>query len=136
MEIKVFNELQQDCIFIRNEVFVKEQKFENEFDDIDKISKHIVLYNDNKAVGTCRVFKEDNHYVIGRVAVLINYRSGGYGKKLVIAAEEVIKSLGGSDIKISAQVRIKDFYQKLGYVMYGEEYLDEYCPHITMLKSI
>ena len=136
MEIKVFNELHQDCIFIRNEVFVKEQKFENEFDDIDKISKHIVLYKENEAIGTCRVFKEDNHYVIGRVAVLFNYRSGGYGKKLIIAAEELIKSLGGTDIKISAQVRIKDFYQKLGYVMYGEEYLDEYCPHIIMLKSI
>ena len=83
------------------------------------------------------ICKTDNeYYIIGRVAILKEYHNDGYGSIIVKAAEDLIKSLGGNLIKLSAQVRIKTFYQRLGYECIGEEYLDEYCPHITMKKEI
>ena len=42
--IKIHNSLPKEAAEIRQKVFVEEQKFENEFDDIDKISLHFVLY--------------------------------------------------------------------------------------------
>ena len=30
----------------------------------------------------------------------------------------------------------RPFYEKLGYWASGEEYLDEYCPHIHMEKEL
>lgn len=38
-------------------------------------------------------------------------------------------------IYLSAQLQAKGFYEKLGYLAYGDEYMDEHCPHIMMKKS-
>ena len=56
MEIKVYEYLPTSAKNIRKIVFIAEQGFENEFDDIDNIAKHIVIYQDNLAIGTCRIF--------------------------------------------------------------------------------
>ena len=136
LDIKIYDKLNNDSKYIRETVFISEQQFTVEFDDIDVISKHIVLYVNDKPIGVCRVYKDNECYVIGRVAILKEYRKDGYGSIIVKAAEDLIKSLGGNLIKLSAQVRIKTFYQKLGYKCIGEEYLDEYCTHITMIKKI
>lgn len=42
MNTKIFTTLPQDAKDIRIEVFMNEQGFENEFDEIDTISHHIV----------------------------------------------------------------------------------------------
>lgn len=70
MDTKMYTALPQEAKDIRIEVFMKEQGFENEFDDIDNISFHIVVFDEEKPIGTCRFFKENDHYTIGRVAVL------------------------------------------------------------------
>lgn len=72
MHTKTYTNLPQEAKEIRIEVFMKEQGFENEFDDIDDISHHIVVFDNQKPIGTCRFFKENDHYTIGRVAVLRN----------------------------------------------------------------
>ena len=45
MEIKIYNQLPDEAKEIRLEVFVKEQGFEEEFDDIDETAAHIVLFD-------------------------------------------------------------------------------------------
>lgn len=45
MYTKIFTTLPQEAKNIRIEVFMKEQGFENEFDDIDTISHHIVVFD-------------------------------------------------------------------------------------------
>ena len=44
MEYKVFDSLPDDARNIRLKVFVEEQHFQNEFDNNENKSKHIVLY--------------------------------------------------------------------------------------------
>jgi predicted GNAT family N-acyltransferase len=53
MYTKIFTTLPQEAKNIRIEVFMKEQGFENEFDDIDTISHHIVVFDEGKPIGTC-----------------------------------------------------------------------------------
>lgn len=45
METKIYNQLPDEAKEIRLEVFVKEQGFEEEFDDIDETAAHIVLFD-------------------------------------------------------------------------------------------
>lgn len=136
MNFKVTNTLSEDEKMIRETVFIKEQKFEIEFDDIDNIATHIVMYLDNKHVGCCRLYKSNSEYHIGRIAVLKPYRGKGFGEKILLQAEKVAKESGADSIKLSAQVRASGFYEKLGYKKYGEIYFDEYCEHIAMKKDI
>ena len=119
MNTKIFTTLPQEAKDIRIEVFMKEQGFENEFDEIDTISHHIVVFDEGKPIGTCRFFKENNHYTIGRVAVLKEYRNQHIGNLLIRTAEKEIKKLNGDLIELRFQVLICSFYEKLGYIQFG-----------------
>lgn len=132
MEYKKFIGLNSDIIGIRTAIFVEEQGFKDEFDEIDKNCSHIVLYDNDKPVATCRYFSQDEIYHIGRVAIIKEYRGKHLGNEIMNIAEQEIKNEGGKNIEVSAQVRVEEFYKKLGYKKVGKTYFDEYCEHITM----
>lgn len=137
LDYKFFDYLPQEAKDIRTEVFVNEQKFENEFDDIDDRAYHLIIWEGEKAIANARLYKEDKQkdsYIIGRLAVLKEYRKCHIGTKLMNLLEEKVKALSGKKISLSAQCRAKAFYESLGYKASGEIYLDEYCPHIHMDK--
>lgn len=136
MDTKMYTALPQEAKDIRIEVFMKEQGFENEFDDIDNISFHIVVFDEEKPIGTCRFFKENDHYTIGRVAVLKEYRNQHIGNVLLESAEKEIKKLNGDLIVVHAQVRVSPFYEKQGYIQFGQIDDDEGVPHMWMKKKI
>ncbi|MBQ8459928.1 GNAT family N-acetyltransferase [bacterium] len=136
MEHKKFIGLNDDIIKIRTSVFVDEQGFKDEFDQIDKTCTHIVLYDNEMPIATCRYFKEGEIYHIGRVAIIKEYRGKHLGNKIMQIAETEIKNEGGKIIEVSAQVRVSEFYEKLGYNKIGDIYFDEYCEHIRMVKNL
>ena len=136
-EVMTYHKLPDDAIMIRKVVFEDEQGFEEEFDELDESDKvkHMVFYKDGEPIGTCRYYIEDDEYRIGRIAVIKEYRGIGIGQMIVRYAEDKILEIGGRETVLSAQVRAKGFYEKLGYVGEGEIYMEEMCPHIKMRKS-
>lgn len=129
----------EDAYKIRREVFIEEQKFTIDKDEIDERAYHVVIYDEDIPIATGRCFnKEDkkDEYIIGRVAVLKKYRGLKIGREVILLLEEKIKELNGKSVELSAQVRAKNFYEKIGYVEYGEVYFDEYCEHIKMKKIL
>ena len=76
METKIYNQLPDEAKELRLEVFVKEQGFEEEFDDIDETAAHIVLFDGSHPVGVCRIFTDpgSGRVMIGRVAVRKAFR--------------------------------------------------------------
>ena len=138
MEIVSYNDLPEDAAEIRRKVFVEEQGFNSEFDDVDSYAKHLVALEDRSPVGTCRLFprKGTSSYIIGRIAVLKQYRGRHVGAKLLSAAERLAADLGGDRVLLHAQLQAKGFYEKQGYSACGEIDLEENCPHIWMAKNI
>ena len=135
MKVVVYDHLQEDIQHIREEVFMKEQGFENEFDDLDAISTFVVIYDD-QAMATGRFYPSGDSYVIGRVAVLKPYRNQGLGKLVIQSLEEEIQRINGKYIELSAQQRVQSFYENLGYTRVGDVYYDEHCPHVKMIKEV
>lgn len=122
---------------IRQTVFVEEQGFHNEFDAMDAEAWHVVLWKDEHAIATGRTFPaqgETHAWTIGRVAVRKPYRGQGIGALVVRKLEEIAQQHGAASFMLSAQVRARGFYETIGYHAIGEPYLDEYCPHVTMIK--
>ena len=139
MIIEKFTPAPQQAIDVRIEVFVKEQGFRDEFDDIDDIAMHFVAFDDTeRPIGTCRVFVSDDAkvYLLGRLAVVKEYRTKGLGSQIVEAAEDYVRSVGGKEIRLHAQCRVSGFYEKIGYTSYGEIEEEEGCPHIWMKKEV
>lgn len=138
MVIQILDHITDEIKQIRIDVFMKEQGFEDEFDEIDEIAKFVLLYIDGKPAGTCRYFpcNEEGDAHIGRMAVRKLYRGQHLGTKIMMAAENGIRRDGFKTCSLSAQVQAKPFYESLGYKAEGEEYLDEGCPHILMRKVL
>jgi predicted GNAT family N-acyltransferase len=127
----------KSCASIRTAVFMEEQGFCREFDEIDDTAWHLLLRDGDKPVATGRVYSSGQDVVtIGRVAVVREYRGCGAGRAVLQALEEFARGRGVKEIKLSAQVQAEGFYRGLGYRASGEEYLDEHCPHIEMHKLL
>lgn len=125
-----------DAIPVREAVFMQEQGFVNEFDSIDDTATHLVIYADGVPAATGRLYKDDDGYHIGRVAVLKEYRKLHFGAMILQILEDQARNLGYPQISLSAQVRVKDFYKKNGYINQNDLHYDEDCPHVTMIKSL
>ncbi|MDE7079334.1 MAG: GNAT family N-acetyltransferase [Clostridia bacterium] len=136
MEYRQFDRLPKQAKEIREKVFVEEQGFREEFDSVDNFATHIMAFDGEKAVATCRFFKQDDYYLIGRIAVTKEYRGRNIGREMLQEAEERIKAIGGREIRIHAQLSAEGFYAKLGYTSKGEYDFDESCKHIWMSKII
>lgn len=130
--------LSSDAAAIRREVFMEEQGFREEFDEIDKTAVHLVMYEKGEPIAVCRYYPdpEPNCWRFGRLAIRKPYRVGGRGRALLAAAEADILQAGGQKVRLSAQVRVQGFYEKCGYRAVGDIYLDEDCPHIQMEKAL
>ena len=103
---------------VREEVFMKEQGFENEFDDQDKDSYQFVFYDDGEVVSTSRMFyskDKPGFMTVGRVAILSQYRSKHYGLEMMAIIEKEAKKLGVKALELSAQCRVQGFYEKAGF---------------------
>lgn len=138
MRSKTYDYLHTDVRAIRTAVFVEEQGFVHEFDETDERCQFIVLYDGDAPAATGRFFpgEQEREYVIGRVAVMKDYRGRGLGRQVVEEAERIIRKLGASSVMLSAQVRARGFYESMGYRTEGDIYLDEYCQHVTMRKKL
>lgn len=56
IEFRTYDHLPEEAVEIRREVFMDEQGYADEFDDVDGRARHIVAFLDGRASATCRLF--------------------------------------------------------------------------------
>ena len=129
-----------DLIHLRIKVFVVEQSCPyQDLDELDRLSFHIFgTLNDNTiAVGRIIPYDKVRKVVIGRIAVDEKYRGKGYAKKMMKEVIKfIIKEFPDFKMELSAQTYLLDFYNSLGFISSGDEYLEDGIPHIYMSKSV
>ena len=124
-----------DAYTIRKAVFIDEQgvTLEEEIDGTDSACIHLVLYNEKDTpVATGRIMVTNEDYVIGRVATLKEERGKGLGKAVMQTLINACGMMGAERVILGAQIQAREFYEKLGFVAYGDIYDDAGIPHIHM----
>ncbi|OHV09945.1 GNAT family N-acetyltransferase [Kushneria phosphatilytica] len=123
------------CLAIRRRVFIEEQGVSEseEIDGLDPDCMHFLLYMDDAPAGTARLLP-DGH--IGRVALLPEWRGYGLGLQLMQAVLATATRCGHACCELAAQTHALAFYQRLGFVAHGEEFLDAGLPHYHMRRSL
>ncbi|MBS4217986.1 GNAT family N-acetyltransferase [Bacillus sp. FJAT-49711] len=137
--VKAHSEAQlQDAFNIRKTVFVEEQKvpLELEIDEFENSSDHFVLYSKDIPIGAGRFRVLNGKGKIERICVLSDERGTGAGNKIMTEIEHYAKKSGIKILKLNAQTYAIPFYEKLGYRVVSEEFLDAGIPHKTMEKNI
>lgn len=130
-----WEQLQKDAKLMREQVFIQEQGIapEDEWDDLDATVLHFIVYDREQPIATARLLPQHS---VGRVAVLMPYRKQGVGKILMQHIIDYARQQNLPYLKLSAQTYVTAFYEALGFVVQGEEYLDCGIPHIDMTLEV
>ena len=118
---------------IREAVFINEQHVppELEWDSDDSSAVHFLAFEGDFAIGTARLLADGQ---IGRVSVLKDWRGLKVGDALMQATLEQAEELGLKEVKLSAQVHATPFYERLGFKIVSDEFLEAGIPHVDMVR--
>lgn len=141
--IKHFNELTTTELYellrLRSEVFVVEQDcVYQDLDYNDQNAMHVVRFEGDKAVGCLRVFiKEGETAQIGRVVVAQSRRGTHLAYDMMQEALEIARErLCASKAYLEAQCYAIGFYEKSGFKVVSEPFLEDGIPHVKMERYL
>jgi len=96
------------------------------------VRDHLVdmLYQDNELAALIEMSPEADRLLIVNVAVSPAYQGRGYGRALLVHAEEIAGSLGLKELRLYTSIHLTDnvkLYKRMGYKIDREE---EVSPHL------
>lgn len=98
---------------------------------------HIGAFINNKIVGVLILTRlSANEVKMRQVAVDENHRGEEIGRQMVLYSEEYSKNSGYTTILLNARKSAVGFYEKLGYEMISDGFLEISIPHYKMRKYI
>jgi len=121
---------------VRERVFIQEQSVPvaDEWDDFDATSFHVLARDGaGNAIGTGRLTPER---MIGRMAVLADWRGRGVGETMLERLIEQARSHAWEEVALNAQVVAIPFYERAGFAAEGPEFLDAGIVHRLMRKKL
>ncbi|MBS3980925.1 MAG: GNAT family N-acetyltransferase [Rhodobacteraceae bacterium] len=127
------------CQQLRRVVFIQEQGVSeaDEVDGLDDTAIHLLAWDGDVPVGTARLLLKGSLGKIGRVCVLPKARGTGLGAELIRAALDVLRQQPGvTEAYLGSQSHATGFYEKLGFALEGEEFLDAGIPHRHMRRAL
>lgn len=125
-----------DMTRIRKIVFIDEQQIPREIeqDGRDEESHHWLAFDlEGLVIGTARLLPDGQ---IGRMAVLPDYRGRGIGFSLLELAVGKARRLGFDEAYLHAQSSARGFYEKAGFKVRGEPFMEAGIAHIEMNQKL
>ena len=141
--VKTFNELTlielYEILKVRSQIFIMEQNIHyQDLDDTDYQSMHFFYKDNNKVVAYLRAYYTDvdqRNIKIGRVLTLVHGQ--GLGKRLVNESiKEIMKRMKCEKIYMDAQKYAIGFYEKCGFKVSSDEFLEEGIVHVHMEMKV
>ena len=117
---------------LRHTVFVEEQgvPIELELDGEDATARHAAAFSDDgRLIGTGRLLASGK---IGRMAVSQSMRRQGIGRALLDALVAEARRLKLNEVSLAAQLPAVVFYERAGFEVYGDIFLDAGIDHKMM----
>jgi len=129
----------EQMVHLRYEILRKPLKLSFSKEELDE-EKHDILigaFEEDKILGCCMLKKIDNNIVrLRQMAVANNLQGKGIGASMMNFAENVARDAGYKKIKMHARKTAIGFYEKLGYTLTGNEFLEVSIPHFVMEKKL
>lgn len=138
---KKFSELSNREVYeilkARMKVFLLEQNIVClDTDDVDYDCLHCYLEENGEIIAYLRAFYNDKNTVtVGRVLSITH--GVGYGKTLMEKSLDAIKEkMPCRAVRMHSQTHAIGFYEKFGFTVSSDEFLEEGVPHIEMICKV
>lgn len=119
---------------LREQVFIIEQSVPEyiEWDEYDETAIHLLALDaTGTAVGCARILLARGR--VGRMGVLKAWRGQGVGNALLMEAIAICKAQGLTQLQLSSQTHAIKFYEKAGFVVTSDAYIDANIWHVDMV---
>jgi N-acetylglutamate synthase-like GNAT family acetyltransferase len=124
---------------LRYDILRKPLQLKFEPSELEK-EKHDILigaFEEEKILGCCLLTKVDKECVrLRQMAVQYNLLGKGIGASMMHFAENVARDAGYKRLIMHARKSAIGFYEKLGYKVSGNEFLEISIPHVIMVKRL
>jgi len=120
---------------IRRKVFIDEQHVPEqlEWDEDDDDATHFLARIGNRNVACARLTADGK---IGRMAVLEQYRNQGIGRQLLQQVIAHARDEAYPTLYMHAQASAMGFYEKAGFTVSGEPFMEAGIPHREMCLQL
>ena len=129
----------QQMINLRNEILRKPLNLSFLKDELDKEKNDILIgvFDEDKILGCCLLTIVDKTSVrLRQMAVQNNLQGKGIGASMMNYAENIARDRGYKKLIMHARKTAIGFYEKLGYKVTGNEFIEISILHIVMEKKL
>jgi GNAT superfamily N-acetyltransferase len=103
----------------------------------EKENMLIAAFEEEDILGCCMLVEEKTDTVrLRQMAVLNDLQGKGIGRALMSFAENLARDRGYRIISMHARKNSVGFYEKMGYKVSGEEFIEITIPHYVMEKKL
>jgi predicted GNAT family N-acyltransferase len=129
----------QQMIKMRLEILRKPLGLSFTAEELEKEKDEVMIgaFEDDKMLGCCMLIKESDKTVrLRQMAVMNNLQGKGIGRALMHFAENIARDMGYKKLCMHARKTATGFYEKQGYHVTGNEFLEVTIPHYIMEKDL
>jgi predicted GNAT family N-acyltransferase len=142
MPIKVIDHGSEDyqkMVDLRMEILRKPLGLSFTETDLEKEKQDILIgaFEDDELLACCVLTKiGEDTCKLRQMAVRNKIQRTGLGAAMMNYAEQLAKDAGYKKMVMNARKTAKGFYEKLGYEIKGDEFVEVTLPHFYMQKNI
>jgi predicted GNAT family N-acyltransferase len=108
-------------------------------DDLEqeKDNMFIGAFEEDRMLGCCMLVEEQPDIVrLRQMAVLNDLQGKGIGRALMNFAENLARDRGYKIVRMHARNNVVGFYEKVGYKVKGDQFIEVTIPHFVMEKEL
>jgi len=108
-------------------------------EDLEKEKDNMLIgaFEDERMLGCCMLVEEQPDIVrLRQMAVLNDLQGKGIGRALMNFAENLARDRGYKIIRMHARDNAVGFYEKVGYKIKGDKFIEITIPHYVMEKDL
>lgn len=103
----------------------------------EKENMLIAAFEEERILGCCMLLEEEPGIIrLRQMAVLNDLQGKGVGRALMNFAENLARDRGFRSIRMHARLNAVGFYEKVGYKVKGDQFIEVTIPHYVMEKSL
>lgn len=124
---------------LRYEIMRKPQGLSFSDDELEKEKDDILIgaFDDDAIIGCCMLTKIDNNCTrLRQMAVQKNKQGKGIGESMMAFAENIARDRGYKRMMMHARDTAIGFYEKYGYRVKGDEFIEVNIKHHVMQKEL
>lgn len=129
----------QQMVKLRDDILRKPLGLHFTPDELESEKDHLLIaaFEDDQILGCCMLLEEKPGQArLRQMAVLNDLQGKGIGRALMNFAENIARDRGFRTICMHARSNAVGFYEKVGYRIVGDQFMEVTIPHYVMEKKL